>query len=215
MRQVSIIILLVCVIVTGNILPAFSAVNGRIEYSVPILYNNLDEKELVQKANFYFANAEILNNGMINENMTNALMLYNLLQKINPANPEYSAKLGALQGKIGKDDMARKNFTKAIKIDSKNPVTNFYLGEYYYDRDFYFRAIKCYNETYKHNKNDYYLLYKMGDLYEKFGDTRSALKYLNEAKQQCSTPELEAKIKRIEAQNTVNNVYYSDTRIRG
>ena len=55
----------------------------------------------------------------------------------------------------------------------------------------------------------------MGDIYEKLGDTRSALKFLNEAQSQSTNPELENKIKRIQANDAINKEYYSDTRIRG
>lgn len=54
----------------------------------------------------------------------------------------------------------------------------------------------------------------MGDIYEKLGDSRSALKYLYEAQKQSSNPDLENKIKRIEAQDSINKEFYSDTRIR-
>ena len=67
--------------------------------------------------------------------------------------------------------------------------------------------------TYKNNKLSNSTRY--GDIYEKFGDTRSALKYLHEAQKQSANPELENKIKRIEAQDAINKEYYSDTRIRG
>ena len=55
----------------------------------------------------------------------------------------------------------------------------------------------------------------MGDIYEKFGDTRSSLKYLKEALEQNPNTELENKIKRIEANDAINKEFYSDTRIRG
>ena len=78
------------------------------------------------------------------------------------------------------------------------------------------RALKYYREAYKLGMNtNYDLLYKMGDIYEKFGDTRSALKYLQEAQIQSTNPELENKIKKIEAQDAINKEYYSNTRIRG
>ena len=64
-------------------------------------------------------------------------------------------------------------------------------------------------------KTNYDLLFRMGDIYEKFGDTRSALKYLKEAEAQNPNSELADKIKRVELQDSVNKEYYSDTRIRG
>ena len=54
----------------------------------------------------------------------------------------------------------------------------------------------------------------MGDIYEKLGDSRSALKYLKDAEKQSSNPELSEKIKRVEAENAVNNEYNRNTRIR-
>ena len=62
--------------------------------------------------------------------------------------------------------------------------------------------------------SNYDLLYKMGDIYEKFGDTRSALKYLHEAARQNPNSGLDNKIKRVELSDSVNKEYYSDTRLR-
>ena len=62
---------------------------------------------------------------------------------------------------------------------------------------------------------DYETLYKIGDIYQKFGDTRSALKYLNDALKQNPNPTLENKIKKIETEHAINKEFYSNTRIRG
>ena len=72
MRQVSITILLIFMISTGTVLPTFSAVKGGIEYSFPIDYSKINEQELLLKAKDYFYNAQRLQNGAINEDMTNA-----------------------------------------------------------------------------------------------------------------------------------------------
>ena len=53
----------------------------------------------------------------------------------------------------------------------------------------------------------------MGDIYEKLGDTRSALKYLKLASEQSPNENLINQIKRIEANDTVNYTYYENTRI--
>ena len=90
------------------------------------------------------------------------------------------------------------------------------MGEFYYKRELYRKALKYFNESYKRGyETNYDLLYKMGDIYEKFGDTRSALKYLEEAKKQSNNPELENKIQKIKTQDEINKEFYSDTRIRG
>ena len=63
-------------------------------------------------------------------------------------------------------------------------------------------------------ETNYDLLYKMGDVYEKLGDSHSALKYLKAAEKQSSNSELTSKIKEVEAQDAINSLYYRDTRIR-
>ena len=216
MRQLSIIILLMSIILSGTILPAFSAVKGGVEYSIPIDYSKLNEHEVKEKADEYFYLAQKLKDGVVNDDMTNALTLYNVLQNIDPQNVDYSVKAGILYDKISKDRQAKGCFSRAIGIDSSKPSPYFYFGEFYYKRQMYRRALKYYKEAYKLGlKTSYDLLYRMGDIYEKFGDTHSALKYLQEASVQSPNPELTNKIKKIELLNQTNKEYYSDTRIRG
>ena len=215
MRQLSIILLFILILASSFCSPAFSAIVGKIDYSIPIDYSKINETETSDKAKIYFYNAERVRDGIINEDITNALMLYNVLQRVNPENIEYPIRLGILYDKIGKDRQAKGNFSKAIGINSENPAPYFHFGNYYYKREQYRKALKYYNESYKKGlKTDYELLSKMGDIYEKFGDSRSALKYLKEAQAQNPTPELENKIKQVEMQNSINKEYYSDTRIR-
>lgn len=215
MRQVSIIVLLIFLYSILNFYPVDAAIKGSVDYSIPIDYSKLNEQEVELRAREYFFNAKKLEDGRINEDMTNALMLYEILQRINPEKLEYPVKLGILQDKIGKDRQAKGNFSRAIGIDNKNPLPYFYFGEFYYKRDLYRKALKYYNETYIRGfDTNYNLLYRMGDIYEKLGDSRSALKYLYEAQKQSSNPDLENKIKRIEAQDSINKEFYSDTRIR-
>ena len=72
-----------------------------------------------------------------------------------------------------------------------------------------------YKEAYKKGYNEHYeTLYKIGDIYEKFGDTEAALRYLRLASKKSPNSELDNKIKRVEAVNQSNREYYSDTRIR-
>lgn len=216
MRHFSIIILLISAILSSTTIPTFSAVKGGIEYSIPVDYSKINEEETEVKAREYFYNAERLRDGIINEDMTNALMLYTVLQQINSEKIEYPIKLGILYDKINKDRYAKGYLSKAIGIDNTNPAPYFYLGEFYYKRELYRKALKYYNESYKKGyQTNYNLLYKIGDIYEKFGDTRSALKYLQEAQLQSANPELENKIKKIEIQDNINKEFYSDTRIRG
>ena len=172
-------------------------------------------RELAEKADHYYFLAQKYEDGIINEDITNALFLYSVLQHKNQEKIIYAVKQGALYDKLNIDRHAKGCFSRAIAINKTLPEPYFYFGEYYYKREEYRKALKYYNEAYtKGYSKNYNLLYKMGDIYEKFGDTRSALKYLNEAKTQNPNSQLENKIKRIEFNNSTNKEYYSDTRIR-
>ena len=216
MRQVSIIFLLTALILVLNPQMAISAIKGGIEYSIPVDYSKLSEEEIEKKALYYYELAKRLPDDTVNEDMTNALFHYSILHQMSTGNPEYYVRLGFLYDKLHKDKMAKSCFTRAIQIKPNDPKCYFYLGEYYYRRGKYRKAILNYNKAYSLGSvTDYNLLYKMGDTYEKLGDSRSALKYLEEALKQSPNPELENQIKRIEAFDQQNKEYYLDTRIRG
>ena len=214
MRQPSIIILLISLIILSSGLSANSAIRGKIDYSIPVDYSKLSESEIEAKAKVYYFNALKYKDNEVNEDITNALMLYNVLLNINPDSIPYCLKLGSLYDKLGMDKHAKGNYSRAIGIDSSQPEPYFYMGEFYYKREMYRKALKYYGEAYSRGyTTNYDMLYKIGDIYEKFGDTRSALKYLQDASAQNPNSELDNKIKRIEAQHSINNEYYSDTRI--
>ena len=216
MRRLSITILLIFSFFSLGNLPTFSAVKGSIEYNIPVDYSNLSEDDLNLKARDYFHNALQAKDGDLTEYTSKSLLLYSILQNMNPDHTEYSVKLGILYDKLGKDRQARGNFARAIQTNHLNPKPYFYYGEFYYRNQSYRKALKYYKDAYRLGfEKDYKTLYKMGDVYEKLGDTRSALKFLKEAQLQSNNPELENKIKRIENNDAINKEYYSDTRIRG
>ena len=211
MRQLSITFLL---IFTSFLLfsgPSYSAIKGGINYTIPTDYSNLSEQELSVKADKYFYLAKRLEDKKTNEDMTNALMLYSVLQNMNPENLIYSVRLGILYDKLQMDRYAKGNLSRAIGINPKAPEPLFYLGEFYYKRTMYRQALKYYKRAYDNTTGiNYDLSYRMGDIYEKLGDTKSALKYLNEAEIQSPNPELERKIERIKAMDSDNFKYYSN-----
>lgn len=215
MRQPSIIILLISLIFLSSSLSVSATIRGKIDYSIPVDYSKLSTEEVESKAKVYYFNAMKYQDNKINEDVTNALMLYNVLLNINPQSIEYCLKLGSLYDKLDMDKQAKGNISRAIGIDQSRPEPYFYFGEFYYKRELYRKALKYYGLAYERGyTTNYDMLYKMGDIYEKFGDTRSALKYLNDASAQNPNSELDNKIKRIETQHSINNTYYSNTRIK-
>ncbi len=190
-----------------------ATIQGGIDYKISIDYSKLDEKELQQKADFYYSYA--IKTGNLDENMTSALTLYHILAHKNPENIYNLTKLGTLYDLIGKDRTAKLAFYDAIGINSQKGEPYFRLGNFYYRRELYKKALKMYKEAYKKEySNHYETLYQIGDIYEKFGDTEAALKYLNLAKKINPNTELDNKILKVENTHKINNEYYSNTRIR-
>jgi len=196
-------------------LPAFSAIKGGLEYSIPIDYTKLSRDELDTKAGFYYNLAIKNSQGKLNDEMTAALNLYKMLQSQNPDNTFYNIRLGHLYDIIGQDKYAKGCFYQAIGCDDTQAEPYYRLGEFYYRRGIYKKALKFYKEAYKKGFTTHYeTLYKIGDIYAKFGDTEASLKYLKLASAQSPNSELDSKIQRMEAANQANREYYSDTRIR-
>ena len=215
MRQLSITILLISLVLLLNQNVAFSAIKGKIDYSIPVDYSKLSEPELSMKARKYYYSAIDSKEKTVTEDMTNALFLYSVLEKMNPDSVEYAVKLGVLNDRAGRDRYAKGYFSKALGIDKENPVIYYNFGEFYYRRESYRNALRHYNQAYKHGfDTNYDTLYKMGDIYEKFGDSRSALKYFKEAQKQSPNEELDNRILKIEAYDPANKEFYEDTRIR-
>lgn len=214
MRQLTVIFILFLTLVSLNI-PADCAVSGKVEYQIPIDYTKLSETELADKAGKYYNSAIKTSAGKVNEEMTTALNLYSILNNKNPENPLYPVRLGVLYDIAGKDKYAKGSFYKAVGINKFNPEPYYRLGNFYYRREMYKQALKNYKEAYKKGYDEHYeTLLRIGDIYEKFGDTEASLRYLRTAFQISPNAELERKINKVKTLDAQNRVYYSDTRIR-
>lgn len=195
-------------------IPAFAAVTGSVEYQIPIDYSKFNEQELIERAEYYYNFATKLYNGKINDEMTSALNLYRILNNKCPDNQLYALKLGSLYDIIGKDKFAKGCFFQAVGIDETKPEPYFYLGEFYYRRSAYKHALKFYKRAYTSgNARHYETVYKLGDIYEKLGDTEASLKYLKQASELSPNTELDNKILRVENAHKINKEYYKNTRI--
>ena len=214
MRHISIFIFLIIFFLNLSSLKAFSAIKCFVEYSNPVDYSKLSEVELYDKAKVYYYNAQKAPEGVVTKDVTQALIIYAVLERMNSECVEYPLRQGVLYDKLNKNRYAKGCFFRAIGIDSSKPDAYFYLGKYYYKREMYGKALKYYSEAYKKGfYNDYDTLYGLGDIYEKLGDTRSALRYLIEAEKQSPNIELECKINKIEARHAINKEFYSNTRL--
>lgn len=215
MRQPSIILIITILAIFIN-LPAWSAVKGKVDYVPPIDYSQISEDELELNARSYYFLAMQSNSDKITDEMTKALNMYRTLQNIDPKNESYCVKLGALYDRINQDKYAKENLSRAISINSTNPEPYFYFGEYYYKRCEFRKALKYYKKAYERGYMVHYeTLCRMGDINAKFGDTRAALVYFEAAYKLNPNPELEQTITFFKGKDAENQVFNSNTRIRG
>ena len=209
-------------------IPSYASLEGKLDYHAPIDYTKISREELEAKAGVYYQlvlktfqpatpnfSSQERGKSFVNEEMTAALNMYKILQSQNPADVTYNIRLGHLYDIAGLDRYAKGAFNAAIGCDNSQPEPYFRLGEFYYRRQMYKKALKLYIEAYKRGYDtNYNTLYKLGDIYAKLGDTEAALKYLNLAAEQSANDELNAKIQRLNIENQRNQEYYSNTRIR-
>lgn len=149
---------------------SYSALQGSVDNSEQIDYSQINKGEILGKADFYYNSA--INSKTVNDDMTQALNLYNILKNKEPQNIIYYLKLGQLYSAIGKDSLAKENFYQAIGIKPKRPEPYYYLGNLFYKKGQYRKAIKAYQKAYKNGYcSNYEMLDKMNKIYRKLGDT--------------------------------------------
>ena len=186
---------------------AFASVSGRIDYQIPIDYTKLNKDELEERADFYYAAA--IKTDTLSSDTTYALILYNVLSEKEPNNIKYLIRLGNLYDIIGKDRYAKGNYFHAIGINPQAPESFFNLAEFYYKRELYKKALKFYKLAYEKGYNTHYqTLYKIGDIYQKFGDTKNAIKYLQVVSELEYNTDLNEKLYKIQNEHNTNKEYY-------
>ena len=200
-------LLLIPLILCFALLPSYSAVKGGIDYNIPIDYTKLNQTELETRAEFYYNS--VLKEKKLNEDMTSALTLYSILTNAYPENRTYAIRLGKLYDTLGKNRYAKGLYNRAMGIDHAHPEPYFYLGEYYYSRDQYRKALKYYLKAYDNGYSEHYpTLERLGTIYQKFGDTEKALQYLQCASTISPNENLDKKINSVKSSDNTNKVYY-------
>ena len=204
-QSIKILAVLIGIVISSNI--AYSAIQGGIDYQIPIDYSKLDRETIETKANIYYDKA--LKTSVLNDDMTTALNLCRILTNIAPDNVEYALRLGKLYDTIDKSKYAKGEFYRARSLAPNRPEPYFYLGEHFYGQEQYRKALKFYKQAYDNGySNNYPTLYKIGDLYEKLGDTRNAIFYLEKASEIEPGIDLDLKLQQIKNVDSLNKDYY-------
>lgn len=190
----------------------FATEQASVEYSAyTIDYAKLDEITLKTEAEHLF---ELANLGENQEKyIAQALGVYQLLLKKCPDKVEYCVRLGQLYSMLKKDRYAKEYYYRAITLNPTSHLPYESFGDFYYERSDFRNALKQYKRAYNSDNKVYNVNFKMGTIYHKLGDTHSALKYLKEAETLASNEELTNKIRILEELNSLNAVYYQNTRL--
>lgn len=200
-------LLLIPLILCFTLLPCFSAIKGGVNYQIPIDYTKLNQAELESKAEFYYNPA--LNSKTLDDNMSSALNLYTMLSNAYPENINYALRLGKLYDVIGKDRLAKGQYFRAMGLNQSRPEPYYYLGDYFYEREQYRKALKYYIKAYDNGYSEHYpTLEKIGTIYQKFGDTEKALQYLQCASTISPNEDLDKKINSVKNSDNTNREYY-------
>ncbi len=134
--------LLIIVLIAFCHTTAFAAIRGGIDYKIPVDYSQFNQTELESEAERYYEQAA--GTAELNESMSAALNLYTMLTNAYPENIHYAIKLGKLYDILGKDRYAKGQYYRAISINPELPEPYFCLGEYFYSREQYRKALKFY-----------------------------------------------------------------------
>jgi tetratricopeptide (TPR) repeat protein len=138
---------------------------------------------------------------------------YFILTKINPHDLYALDQLARVYDYEGKNSYAKGYFSKALEIDKKHAPTNYYLGNYYYTRNEYKKALTYYNLAYKNGyKEDFEGIMKMATMYEKLGDLLRANQYYKKALLKKQDSKVANKIREIETINYKKTGYYNKRR---
>ena len=132
-----------------------------------------------------------------------------MLSNANPQNITYALRLGTLYDTLGKDRYARGQYYRAMGINQSRPEPYYYLGNFYFKREQYKKALKYYQKAYENGYSDHYpTVERIGTIYQKFGDTEKSIQYLQCASTLSPNSELDKKINQVKTADDINNEYY-------
>ena len=161
--------LLIPVTLCFLILPSYSAIKGGVDYTIPIDYSKYNRAELETKAEYYYGAA--VQSKKLDNNMTMALNLYTMLSNAYPDSISYALRLGKLYDVLGKDKYAKGQYYRGVGLNKSAPEPYYYLGNFYYNREQYRKALKFYKRAYEKGYiNEREIKDKINSIYIKFGD---------------------------------------------
>ena len=159
--------LLIPLILCFTLLPSYSVIKGKVENTIPFDYTKINQAEMETTAEGFYSTA--IQSEILDDNMTSALNLYSVLSDAYPDNINYPLKVGKLYDVLRKDRYAKGYYFRAMNIDKSNPEPYFCLGNFYYEREQYRKALKFYLKAYEYG--NILSKEKINTIYEKLGES--------------------------------------------
>lgn len=174
-------------------------------------YSKIDRESTLKLADYYFEQALITqNDDEKKEFLQKASGNYFIITQCEPDNIYAIVQLARVYDYEKQDSFAKAYFFKGLRINKKDPITNYYFGEFFYTREEYTKAIHFYNVAFENGyKENNDVVVKLAIMYEKLGDLLRANMYYKKAYLANPSKEFANKIREIEAIKYRNTGYYN------
>lgn len=189
-------------------LPALCVERGSVKYEENLIdYSVLDADKILSDADSFFAQYELTKDKKF---LNTAMGNYYIVTKIYPLKIYPMVQLARTYDERQLDKFAKEYFNICLDINRKDPYLNYYLGDFYYKRRDYKRAMRYFKIAYDNGYQNYYdLNYKIATIYEKFADLIKAKYYYEKAYSiDTSKTNLKDKTLQIDSLNYDKSDYY-------
>ena len=161
-------------------LPCFAVEKGSIKYEDNYIdYSVLNGSQVLKEADLFFEQYENTNDSKY---LSTAMGKYYIVTKIYPLEIYPMVQLARTYDAKNLDKFAKEYFNICYDINKNDPYLNYYMGEFYYKRHDFKRALRYYNIAYKNGYENYYdINLKIATIYEKFADLLKAKYYYEKA----------------------------------
>lgn len=163
--------------------PAFPVKSGGVEYHDYLFdYSNFDQEPLKLEADSLLSQALSQEDSEIrNDLLHQAMKNYYILLKISPGNVDVLNKRALIYDLLDRNLLAKSFFSRSLNIEKDNPETNYLVGDYFYKRRDFKRALRYFSAAYENGYSDFDISYKLAVVYEKLGDLCNAKRFYQEA----------------------------------
>ena len=200
------------VIVCFCTFPCFAVEKGSVKFEENLIdYSVLDAQKILEEADEFFEKYETTGD---KKYLSTAMGKYYIITKIYPVEIYPLVQLARTYDEKHLDRFAKEYFNKCLDINKKEPYLNYYLGDFYYKRHDFKRALRYFKIAYQNGYDNYFdLNLKIATIYEKFADLLTAKYYYEKAYSlNQENTNLKDKALQIESLNYDKSEYYNSIR---